>query len=73
LTLALLITLLIVNAGWLLLFDRKDKRHQQQVGRLLQRIQAPEIAVAEHVTQEDAGEPVAAMQWDNDDDYWKAN
>jgi len=45
---ALLAALVAVNAGYLFLLDRKDRRFDEQVSRLLQRIQAPDQAVLEH-------------------------
>lgn len=44
----LLAALLVVNTGYLIVLDRKDRRFDAQVNRLLQRIQAPEQAVVEH-------------------------
>lgn len=45
-TLAFLIALVVVNVGWLWLVDRKDKRHDTQLSRLIVHVQAPEQAVA---------------------------
>jgi hypothetical protein len=49
-TIALLTCLIavILIAGWLI--DRKDKRHDQQLTRLLVHVQAPDRAVAHAIT-----------------------
>lgn len=45
----ILVTALVaVNIAYLFLLDRRDRRHDSQVNRLLQRVQAPEQAVLEH-------------------------
>ena len=58
-TVALLTALIIVNLGFLWLLDRRDKRafEDHQADRLeraglLQRVQAPELAVTAHYAQE---------------------
>jgi hypothetical protein len=40
----------VVIAGFLALLDRKDRRHAAEIQVLLQRIQAPEVAVAQHAS-----------------------
>lgn len=46
---ALLLTaLVVVNVAYIRHLEAKDRRHDEQIGRLLQRIQAPEHAVIEH-------------------------
>lgn len=46
---ALLLTgLVAVNVAYIRHLEAKDRRHDEQVGRLLQRIQAPEMAVMQH-------------------------
>lgn len=46
--LALLVGLVLVNVGYLVLLDRRDKRDSIERANLLQRIQAPEAAVVQH-------------------------
>lgn len=48
-TIALLAALIAANITWVWLIDRKDKRHDAQLTRLLVHVQAPERAVA-HAT-----------------------
>lgn len=45
---ALLVALVAINAGYLIHLDRRDKRERAERAELLQRIQAPHVAVAEH-------------------------
>lgn len=69
-TIALLTGLILVNAGFLVLLDRRDSRDRDERSVLLQRIQAPEQAVYEHAVTEHAegsglpmsDEQVAQMQ-----------
>jgi hypothetical protein len=42
--------LLVTIVGFLILIDRKDRRHVAQVTELCQRIQAPELATVAHWT-----------------------
>lgn len=43
---ALLVALVAINVLWVAVVDRKDRRHDQQLSRLLVHVQAPERAVA---------------------------
>jgi hypothetical protein len=45
---ALIVALVAINAGYLIHLDRRDKRERDERADLLQRIQAPHVAVAEH-------------------------
>lgn len=45
---ALLVALVAINAGYLIYLDRRDRRERAERAELLQRIQAPHVAVAEH-------------------------
>jgi hypothetical protein len=47
-TFALIGALVLVNAGWLVVLDRRDTRDRAERQMLLQRIQAPQAAVHEH-------------------------
>jgi hypothetical protein len=47
-TFALISALVLVNAGWLVVLDRRDTRDRAERQMLLQRIQAPQAAVHEH-------------------------
>lgn len=50
--------------------DRKDQRHDKHMRDLYQRLQAPELAVVEHVTPEvDPPDPVDLT---DDDAYWES-
>lgn len=77
-TYALLATIVLLAAGHIVLLDRKDKRshaererERQIVERLLVHIQAPEVAVATHVSQQPQSTPQAVDAF-NDEDYWSA-
>lgn len=74
-TYALLVALVVGIAGLNVLYVRhleaKDRRHDEQVNRLLQRIQAPEVAVAQAASLPTESLP-AVSQFD-DDDHWDAN
>lgn len=51
-TVALIVALVAINAGYLILLDRRDNRERNEREGLLQRIQAPAAAVAaRHVAQ----------------------
>jgi hypothetical protein len=71
-TIALLTALVAVNAAYLLLLDRRDRRDREdraadrrQVQYLLQRIQAPELAVIEHAQADvQADDPVPVTDAD---------
>jgi ABC-type transport system involved in cytochrome bd biosynthesis fused ATPase/permease subunit len=67
----LLVALVVVNVLYVLHLERKDRRHDAQVDRLLQRIQAPEIAVATAAQQIPTADP-PAVHPDLDEDYWEA-
>lgn len=59
----LIVALVLVNAGWLILMDRRDARDRAERAVLHQRFQAPQAAVAEHHAQvmpapEPAGSPL---------------
>lgn len=68
---ALLAALVIVNVLYVLHLERKDRRHDEQVGRLLMHIQAPEMAVAQRQV-ETAAPDLPAVHPDLDEDYWEA-
>lgn len=53
-TIVLLIALVAVNITWVWLVDRKDRRHDVQITRLLVHVQAPQEAVA-HATSTVSG------------------
>jgi hypothetical protein len=64
-----LTALVVVNVLYVRHLEAKDRRHDSQVDRLLQRIQAPETAVAM------AYEPtpdLPAVHPDRDEEYWEA-
>jgi hypothetical protein len=50
LTITLTAALILTLAGFLVIVDRKDKRHDKQLTRLLVHVQAPERAVAHAIT-----------------------
>lgn len=69
--------------GWgfmyLLLEDRyraerreQTEAHREQIASLLQRIQAPENAVAEHTAQVMRHPEPRVAAFDNDESYWQA-
>lgn len=60
---------IIVSIAALHYGREKDRRHEQQVNNLLDRIQAPEQAVAASLTPDDA-ELVPAVGFDDDEAYW---
>ena len=43
--------LVLLNVVWIFVLDRKDKRHDAQMGRLLVHIQAPQQAVMQQMPQ----------------------
>lgn len=76
-TIALTATLILLTTGFLILLDRKDARahtrqqqHDEQIERLCQRIQAPEVAVIRHEVDQAADAPQPAAPND-DEGYWK--
>jgi hypothetical protein len=66
----LLVALIVVNVAYVLHLERKDRRHDEQVNRLLVHIQAPETAVAQAVAQ--TSHDLPAVHPDDDEDYWQA-
>jgi hypothetical protein len=60
---ALLAGLILINALYVVHLDRKDKRVDAQVNRLLQRIQAPERAVVEFSEIHPTEGPVYSNEW----------
>jgi hypothetical protein len=58
----------LIAAGFLFLMDRKDKRHDHQLTRLLVHVQAPDLAVA-HATARDADGPLYLPP--EDDEAWR--
>lgn len=69
-TFALTACLILTVAGFLVLLDRKDRREREERGLLLQRIQAPEVAVAQAASTGAADLP--AVNLEVDEDYWSA-
>jgi hypothetical protein len=74
-TVALIAALVVTVAAFVILLDRKDRRahEERQADRLeraglLQRIQAPELAVVEHQV---AGVTDAPQPPGTDDEYWQ--
>lgn len=67
------IALLVLLVG-VLIIDRRDERddHAGQLDRLLQRIQAPELAVAEHAQHAVAEWAPPAVPLDDDASHWEA-
>jgi hypothetical protein len=64
-----LTALVIVNVLYVRHLEAKDRRHDQAVDRLLQRIQAPEVAVAQaYAPMPD----LPAVHPDRDEEYWEA-
>jgi len=70
--------LIVTITGFLLLIDRKDRRahaereqQRQETQRLLQRIQAPELAVVQHDIQQATPAPQPPVV-DDDDGFWRA-
>lgn len=75
--LALLALIGMTVAGFLVLLDRKDRRmhkrldaHREEVAGLCQRIQAPQVAVAQHAAIGVVDPP--AVNPHDDEDYWAA-
>ena len=66
-TFALLAGLILVNALYVVHLDRKDKRVDVQVNRLLQRIQAPERAVLEHAEIRPQEGPLYSNEWSEEE------
>lgn len=58
---ALAVALVTTIAGFLWLLDRRDQRERDERQALLQRIQSPEAAVAQHAQQYTLPSPVDAM------------
>jgi hypothetical protein len=76
-TIALLTALVLIAGAFLVVLDRRDKRgfderqaEREVMDRLLQRIQAPEIAVAQAAAVGAVDMP--AVNPELDDDYWEA-
>lgn len=67
-----LLVIVGLAAAFLVASDRKDRRHQEQVQKLLQRIQAPEQAVLEHAAQERPEGPLYRTEFDDDMDHLNA-
>lgn len=66
----LLIALVAINVAYLVLLDRNDIRAGLEREMLLQRIQAPELAVAQHA-QPDMSESQGVPLFDDDEQYWR--
>jgi hypothetical protein len=73
-TVALIAALVVTVAAFVVLLDRKDKRaHAEREAQraetqvLLQRIQAPELAVVEHQVQQAVEAPQPPQ---TDDEFW---
>lgn len=58
---------LLVVAGLLWMLFSQQTRHGMQVSELLQRIQAPEVAVAQHVHATEDAEGLGYVPLDDDD------
>jgi hypothetical protein len=69
LTIILTAALMLTLIGFLVLVDRKDKRHDKQIARLLVHVQAPDRAVA-HATTAPADGPLYLPP--DDDEAWNA-
>jgi hypothetical protein len=67
-TFLLLGALVAVNAAYVWHLERKDRRHDDQVSRLLQRIQAPEQAVIEHSQSERLDGDLYSNEFREDDE-----
>jgi hypothetical protein len=74
-TVGLLACLTLTVAGFIWLLDRKDKRahlerdrHREETQVLLQRIQAPDVAVVAHDVDRTVGAPQPPV---SDDAYWE--
>lgn len=67
-----LLALLSLNAGYLVLLDRKDKRHLAQVQTLCQRIQAPDQAVIEHSETKTFDGPLYSNEFSEEEDRLEA-
>lgn len=50
-TIGLLIALGVVNLAWMVLLERKDRRHDSQVTRLLMHVQVPKEAAMQAMMQ----------------------
>ena len=78
-TFALTAALILTVLAFVVLLDRKDKRaharqerHDKQVERLCQRIQAPELAVAHHDAEQAPDSPPGAPPLDpENDEQWE--
>jgi hypothetical protein len=66
---ALIVALVAVNVLYIRHMEAKDRRHDSQVDRLLQRIQAPEIAVQQAMP---ATADMPAVNPAIDEEYWEA-
>jgi hypothetical protein len=66
---AFLTALVVVNVLYVRHLESKDRRHAETVDGLLQRIQAPEIAVAQAVPHT---ADLPAVHPDRDDEYWES-
>ena len=55
-TYALLATIIFQAVAWLVYLDRSSREHARLVADLCQRLQAPEVAVAQHAHFEDGEE-----------------
>jgi hypothetical protein len=67
---ALLTALVVVNVLYVRHLEAKDRRHDNTVDRLLQRIQAPEVAVAQAAAVGAVDMP--AVNPAIDEEYWEA-
>lgn len=67
-TLMLVVALVAVVIAHIVLLDRRDARERQERADLLQRIQAPQIAVAEHSPRAPTGTPLYLAP--DDDKAW---
>jgi hypothetical protein len=68
-SLALVVALLIVVVAFLIVIDRKDRRHDIERQVLLNRIQAPDVAVAQTFGIEPSSEPLY-VPVDDDKAWW---
>lgn len=68
----IIVALLALVAGLIVERRREREYHGRQIDRLLQRIQAPEYAIAEHAQSASAEFAPPAVAMDDDTSHWEA-
>ena len=69
-TYALLVVFIASNLLWLAYLRERDRRETEQRQTLLDRIEAPGQVVIQREVE--SGPDLQAVEFDNDEDFWKA-